>query len=108
MLSTNRFLLDHGFDNSDQVDGENCAIVPPVYVDPSAEIERSVIGPYATVAAGCRIKDAIVRDSIIDERAQVESALLRNSLVGQDASVRGRFSSHNVGDTSVLGTYLDN
>lgn len=107
VLNTNRFLLDHGLDNSDQVDRKSCIVVPPVHIDPSAQIERSVIGPHVTIAAGCRIKDAIIKDSIIDEGARVETALLRGSLIGQDAFVKEHFYSYNVGDSSAVGCSLD-
>ena len=106
VLSTNRFLLDHGFDNSGQAGREQCIIIPPVHVDPSAQIARAVIGPHVTIAADCEIQDAIVRNSIIDEGAHVESALLEGSLIGRDALVREHFFSYNVGDSSAVGCSL--
>ncbi|HOQ99139.1 MAG TPA: nucleotidyltransferase, partial [Anaerolineae bacterium] len=46
------------------------------------------------------IKDSIVRDSIIDERAHIEDAMLAGSLIGRDAKVSGSFERLNVGDSS--------
>jgi len=106
VLHTNRFLLDNGFDNSAQSGRADCIIVPPVHIDPSAQIERAVIGPHVTIAAGCKIQDAIIRDSIIDKGAQVTTALLQGSLIGREASVSGHFNSHNVGDSSAVGCIL--
>ncbi len=106
VLRTNRFLLDHGFDNSAQVNREHCIIVPPVHIDPSVEIERAVIGPHVAIAAGCKIQDAIIRDSILDEGARVENALLQGSLIGRDAFVKEHFYSYNVGDSSAVGCNL--
>ncbi len=106
VLRTNRFLLDHGHDNSAQVSNQDVIIVPPVHVDPTAQIERAVIGPYVTIAAGCTIQDAIIRDSIIDEDAQVRNALLEKSLVGREAVVTEHFYSYNVGDSSAVGRSL--
>jgi glucose-1-phosphate thymidylyltransferase len=103
VLETNRYLLDHGLDNSNAVEHNNTIIVPPVHIHPSARIERAIVGPYVTVAAGCKIKDAIIRDSIIDEGSEVRGALLEHSLIGRDALVSEQFDSYNVGDSSSVG-----
>jgi glucose-1-phosphate thymidylyltransferase len=103
VLETNRYLLDHGLDNSAEIGHDNCIIVPPVHIDPSARIERAVVGPHVTVAAGCKIQDAVIRNSIIDEGAQVCGALLEGSLIGRDALVSEHFVSYNVGDSSSVG-----
>jgi len=103
VLETNRYLLDHGLDNSNAVDRNNTIIVPPVHIHPSAQIERAIVGPYVTVAAGCKIQDAIIRDSIIDEGSEVRGALLEHSLIGRDALVSEQFDSYNVGDSSSVG-----
>jgi glucose-1-phosphate thymidylyltransferase len=103
VLATNRYLLDHGRDNSHQNPQDGCIIVPPVHIHPSARLERAVVGPYVTVAAGCKIQDAVIRDSIIDEGAEVRGALLEQSLIGRDALVSEHFHSYNVGDSSSVG-----
>jgi glucose-1-phosphate thymidylyltransferase len=52
VLSTNRYLLEHGQDNTAECTGNKAAvIVPPVFIDPSARVENSVIGPHATIGA---------------------------------------------------------
>jgi len=106
VLRTNRFLLDNGRDNSAQAGRENCIILPPVHIDPSAHIQRSVIGPHVTIAAHCSIEDAIIRDSIIDQGAEVKKAMLRGSLIGRHASVSERLHSYNIGDSSAIGCNL--
>jgi glucose-1-phosphate thymidylyltransferase len=104
VLATNRYLLDHGHDNSAQLTHyEQTIIVPPVHIHPSARILRSVIGPHVTIAANAVIEDCLVRDSIIDEGASCKDTLLAQSLVGRNARVEGRFRAVNVGDSSVLG-----
>jgi glucose-1-phosphate thymidylyltransferase len=73
-----------------------------VSIDPSAKIERSVVGPYVSVAAGATISDSVVRDSILSSGAVVEMSLLSNSLIGEGALVRGHFQRLNVGDSSEI------
>ncbi|MFQ5342632.1 MAG: sugar phosphate nucleotidyltransferase, partial [Anaerolineae bacterium] len=100
VLHTNRYLLEH-----DQVDdlyfeSTNVVTIPPVHIHPTAKIANSVIGPYTTVAAGCRIEDSVIRDSIIDEGSIIVDTMLDQSLIGKEAFVKGRFRRLNVGDSA--------
>jgi glucose-1-phosphate thymidylyltransferase len=103
VLDTNRYLLEHGEDNSALWQNDQRVIIPPVHIHPSAKIERSVIGPYATIAEGCHIVNSIVRDSVVDAGAYVTDHVLANSLIGRDAVLIGRPRRFNVGDSSVVG-----
>ncbi len=71
VLETNRYLLEHGHNNSDGVCGDGCVVVPPVNIHPTAQVSHSVIGPHVTVAANCVVDSSIIRDSILDENAVV-------------------------------------
>ena len=103
VLETNRYLLANGHDNSAQLTGAGFTIVPPVNVHATAQIRSSIIGPYATVAAHCRVENSIIRDSIVDEEAVVQDAMLSGSLIGRSAKVGGRFRAYNVGEASEVG-----
>jgi len=103
VLETNRYLLDNGHDNSASVTRAGFVVVPPVNIHPTAQIKASVIGPHATIAAGCKVENSIIRDSILDEGAVVQDALLSASLIGRDAKVGGRFRAFNVGEASEVG-----
>lgn len=98
VLHTNRYLLEHG--GAQEIETENSVLIPPVYIEKTAAIKDSVIGPYVSVAGGAKIVRSIIRDSIINERAQIEDANLSQSLIGKDAYVRGSFERLNVGDSS--------
>lgn len=102
MLETNRWLLEHGRDNGDEVQQGSFIIIPPVYIHPDAQIKNAVIGPYASVGAGCKVEYSVVEDSIIDDNATVRYMLLKDSLIGRDALVEGRRYTMNVGDTSTI------
>ena len=51
---------------------------------------------------GAQVKNAMVRDSIVNENAVVEDILLEGSVVGENAVVRGGFQRLNVGDSSEI------
>jgi glucose-1-phosphate thymidylyltransferase len=104
LLDTNRYLLEHGRDNSDRAaQKEGNVILPPVYVDPSATIEQSVIGPHVTIGADCVIKRSLLQNSIVEAGSHITDSNLSGSLVGRDARVFGRSRSLNVGDSSEVG-----
>jgi glucose-1-phosphate thymidylyltransferase len=99
LLSTNRHLLD----KLNQVPPPNgTVIIPPVFIAPDAKIERSVIGPYTTVANGAVVEDSIIKDSIISNDARVYSSLLNESIIGNNAHVKGNFQRLNVGNSSEI------
>ncbi len=103
VLETNRYLLKHGHDNTAEVGREgNITVIPPVFVHPTAIVEASVIGPFAAIGANCTIKNSVIRDSIIEQGAQVEEIILEGSLIGENAVVDGGAESLNVGDNSEI------
>ncbi len=101
LLQTNRYLLDHGrtYHNGNV---RESVIIPPVHIADNAVIEHSVIGPYVSIAAGAKVRDSRIRDSIINEEALIQSATLQNSLIGEKAVVEGSYQELNIGDTSEL------
>jgi glucose-1-phosphate thymidylyltransferase len=104
LLATNQFLLEHGRDNSkDASKREGILVVPPVFIDPSAEVRQSVIGPNVTIGADCVIQRSLLRDSIVDVGSHICDSMLSRSLIGRDAKVIGRDRSLNVGDSSEVG-----
>ena len=102
VLQTNRYLLNHGHDNSGSVARGDALIIPPVHIAPTARIRHSVIGPNVTVAAGCTIENAIIENSIVDEGATLVDTILEGSIVGPHVSVRGCRQRLDIGDTSAI------
>lgn len=102
VLETNRYLLAHGNGNTEEARAaaKNSAIIEPVYIHPSAKIEGSVIGPHVAIGANVKVTGSIIRDSVIDDSAEITNAVLEQSLIGQKAKVDGRASVLNIGDTS--------
>lgn len=102
VLSTNRYLLEHGHGNGSEIPVSNSVIVRPVHLGKGVVVEGSVIGPYATVADGAVVRNSVVSDSIIGKEALVEHTILSGSLIGDYAVVRGHPRRLNVGDSSQI------
>lgn len=104
LLETNRYLLEHGSDNSAlAAQRPGVVVIPPVYIDPAAVVTEAVIGPNVSIGAGCEVRRSLVQDSIIDEGSQILDTALSASLIGREARVIGRYRSLNVGDSSEIG-----
>jgi len=96
LLQTNKELLDL---EAQKVRIEGTVVLDPVAVHPRADIVNCVVGPYVSVAEGSRIKNSIVRNSILEEGSNVEDAFLDGSLIGKGCSVKGRPEVLNIGDS---------
>jgi len=100
LLETNRVLLSRMDNHTTAPLYPGCVIVPPVVIAPSARIERSVVGPNASIGENVVVTDAIVRDVILNHKSEITNVMLMNSIVGAGTLVRGDFYSVNVGDSS--------
>jgi len=97
LLATNRYLLEKA--GPQRVKAEDSVIIQPVAIAESATVRNSVIGPYVSVAEKGVILSSVIRDSIIDEGARIERAILSQSLIGPKAEVRGDYAHLDVGDS---------
>lgn len=101
LLETNRYLLEHGRDNSqaaEQLPG--VVVLPPVFIHPTAQVHGSIIGPNVSIGAGCQVEHSIIRDSILEEEAETTSVILENSLIGRRAQLQRRFGVISAGDNT--------
>jgi len=102
LLGTNRYLLQR--QNRDVPTRSGSVIVSPSFVADDAVVEHSIVGPFASIGPGVTVRESIVRDCIVEERATISGALLDGSIVGRRASISGLARGLNVGDDAVVGT----
>jgi glucose-1-phosphate thymidylyltransferase len=97
LLSTNRALLDKKSQSRQLV---RTVIHEPVFIAETADVEDSILGPYTTIGSGTRVRNTIIRNSIVGDGAHVENIVLAASIVGNNARVQGSLHQVNVGDSS--------
>jgi glucose-1-phosphate thymidylyltransferase len=102
-LETNRYLLEHGRENSASQFGPDVEIIRPVFIHPTARVTASRIGPHVSIGPDCSINDSRIEDSILEEGVTVQAAAINHSLIGRQVSIQGRGSqgepaSLNLGD----------
>jgi len=83
---------------------DGVGFIAPSFVHPSSEITNSVIGPYSSIGANCKIINSKMEENIVEADCRIQDAVLSRSLVGIKAKVQGRgngqVSQLNGGDTS--------
>ena len=101
LLETNRYLLEHGQDNSKSVTNlEDTVIIPPVNIHPTARINTAVIGPHVSLGEGAVVNDSTIRDSIIGSGTHVTGSLLEGSVIGHNVNITNQSGRFNIGDDS--------
>lgn len=105
LLETNAMLLDQrGIPASERelTVFENTIFIHPVAVGNNCNIAHSIIGPHVTIGDNAHIHRSIVKDSIIGNFAALEDVVLRHSVIGSDASIRGMDLNLNIGDNTEI------
>jgi glucose-1-phosphate thymidylyltransferase len=104
LLETNRYLLENG--RARRPDGARDArIKDPVRIEEGVTVENSEIGPNVTVETGSVLRNVKLRDSVIGRDTTIERADLHDSMIGDNATVRGVNGVLSIGsDSQVDGT----
>lgn len=101
LLLANRILLER---SGSHMPGKypDCVIIPPVFIPDSCEITQSIIGPYVAIAEHAHINNSIISNSILGAYSSLDSIILRKSVIGNDASLRQKSLSINIGDNTEI------
>lgn len=101
LLQTNRTMLDRMAPQTVPQD-MGCVVLAPSFIDPTAVVTGSVIGPYASIGPGCRITRSVVSDSIACGDNTIEDSVLTSSVLGYRAGATGKPLSICLGDDSTI------
>ena len=109
LLEMNAYLLENGRANiTASTEADGVTMLPPAFIEPSAEIEGCIIGPNVSAGPGCRIEGSILQDCIIGEGARVTGCSLKDSIIGRNTIVRGVSGIIIVGDGAVIAAGTEN
>jgi len=100
LLETNQYLLEHGMIK--QGEPKNSIVIEPVYIDETAEISNSVIGPNVSIGKYAKITGCVIKNSIIDRKAYLENLNLEDSLIGKETVLIETPKHLNVGDNTQI------
>lgn len=91
---------DQLIDNS--VQKKNAVIVPPVYIGKNVIVENSVIGPHVSIGDNTIVKNSIIQNAIIQTHSDLNNLNIKNSMIGNFVTFKGRQEDFSVGDYNVL------
>ena len=102
LLETNAILLKRSKDAQKPYSFPNTIILPPVSIAENCRIHDSIIGPNVSIGDHTTISHSIIRDSILGAYTRIETAVLVQSVIGNDAYLRGLSQSLNIGDSNEI------
>lgn len=98
LLHANQYLLNLNPPSPAQRPGS--VIIPPSFVHATAVIENAIIGPHASIGPKTIVKDALVRDSVVEGAAFINGVVVEHSVIGHSASVAGTPREFNIADNT--------
>jgi glucose-1-phosphate thymidylyltransferase len=102
---TNQRYLEY-LKNEDLVDKSakitNSVIIQPVFIGANVIIENSVVGPHVSIGKNCQLKNSIVKNSIVQNNTILQEINVENSMIGNNAEVKGKAANLSVGDFNTL------
>ncbi|MBI1784728.1 NTP transferase domain-containing protein [Candidatus Sumerlaeota bacterium] len=105
LLQTNRVLLE-SYARRNKLPSppafNDCVIHQPCAIERGVKLHNCIIGPHVTLGEGAKIKNSIIRDSIVSKNAEVSDAVLTKSIIADNAKVQGHVYRLNVGDASEI------
>ena len=80
----------------------NSLIIEPCFIGDDVELVNSIIGPHVSLGAGTKVRNSIVRNSIVQAAAQIKLANISDSMLGTGAEVTGKAADLSISDYSQI------
>ncbi|MFL5751761.1 MAG: sugar phosphate nucleotidyltransferase [Bacteroidia bacterium] len=81
---------------------ENSVVLEPCFIGDNVHVLNSVIGPHVALGSGTVVENSVIRNTIVQTNARINSANIVNSMVGNSAEVKGRAEDLSIGDFNVV------
>jgi glucose-1-phosphate thymidylyltransferase len=92
--------------NIDESQFTETKIIQPVYIGEDVELENCIIGPYASIESGSRLKKCTVKNSLIQESSALENCQIEGSTIGKHTELKEVTHQVHLGDHSKIGIEL--
>ncbi len=102
LLSTNATMLARQIHNPQASQYEESIFIQPVSIGKNCQIKHSIIGPNVSIGDHSQVVNSILKDAIIGNFTSLEDVVLQHSIIGNDAVIKGRFQSFNIGDNTEI------
>ncbi len=102
LLETNRMMLEKGRARRPSTIPAGVTVIDPVYIEDHVALRAATVGPNVSIGEGSTVEQSELRDTIVGAKSRITRSVLRNSLVGDAATVDGVRGEVNVSDHSVV------
>lgn len=102
LLATNATMLSRQTPGPVPEYSDGNIFIPPVSIGKDCTIQHSIIGPNVSVGDNSHVVNSILKNAIIGNFTSLEDVVLQHSIIGNDAVIRGRFQSFNIGDNTEI------
>lgn len=103
---TNQRILEIKKDKEQLIAGtatlEHATIIPPCFIGEHVVVRNAVVGPHVSLEAGVTIENALISNSIIQEKTIVKNAHITNSMLGKSVTYSSKADELSLGDFSVV------
>jgi glucose-1-phosphate thymidylyltransferase len=81
---------------------ENSTIIEPCFIGDNVVLKNATVGPNVSLGNGCKVENATLKNSLVQNLTQIRNATLDNAMIGSHVIYNGNFTSISIGDYSVL------
>lgn len=102
-LETSGLIVEKEYEEVDADQYKDTEIIPPVYIGENVELENCTIGPRASIASGSSLRSCNVKNSLIQENADLEECSIEGCTIGRFTELKGVDHEVHLGDHSKIG-----
>ena len=81
---------------------QNSVLIPPVYLGEQVVLKNTVLGPYVAIGSHTHIHDTRMQNSIVQTHSTIESAIMKDSIIGNHVHFAGKSMAVSVGDYTTI------
>jgi glucose-1-phosphate thymidylyltransferase len=93
VLETNRRILQLKETQEQLIDPSaeihHAKIIPPCYIGPNTVIRNSIIGPFVSIGSNCKVENAVIENSVIQNETTVCHVSMAESMLGSQCEYAG-------------------
>lgn len=81
----------------------NSIVIEPCFIGDGVELNNSIIGPHVSIGSNSRVTSSIIKNTIIQENADINQAAMENTMLGSFTKIEGSLASLSLSDYSTIG-----
>lgn len=80
----------------------NSVIIEPCFIGENVVLENAVVGPHVSIGNNTKVKDSVVKNTIIQNNSSISNVVVKDSMIGSHASFTKEASDISIGDYTNL------